>query len=162
MWLARTAIIHQLTYRDATDSERLFRYCAAQAGHPDFFIRKAIGWALREYAKTDPEAVKAFVAAHRRAVRALAAGSAAAVVSSLPVWRTGQWADRRCGEPASGTAPRSTVTACGSLSPAAPGFIGSHVADALADAGHDVLTLDALVPQAHGDAAAPVVRAASD
>jgi 3-methyladenine DNA glycosylase AlkD len=64
MWLARTAIIHQLTYRDRTDSERLFRYCAAQAGHPDFFIRKAIGWALREYAKTDPEAVKAFVAEH--------------------------------------------------------------------------------------------------
>ncbi len=64
MWLARTAIIHQLTFRERTDSERLFRYCAGQAGHPDFFIRKAIGWALREYAKTDPDAVRAFVAAH--------------------------------------------------------------------------------------------------
>jgi 3-methyladenine DNA glycosylase AlkD len=64
-WLVRTAILHQTQYREATDSERLFGYCLARAGHPDFFIRKAIGWALREYAKTDPEAVRAFVEAHR-------------------------------------------------------------------------------------------------
>jgi 3-methyladenine DNA glycosylase AlkD len=63
MWVARTAILHQLSYKDHTDAERLFGYCADQAGHPDFFIRKAIGWALREYAKTDPSAVQAFVAA---------------------------------------------------------------------------------------------------
>jgi len=61
LWLARTAILHQLRYRDHTDAERLFRYCRAQAGHQDFFIRKAIGWALREYAKTDPIAVTSFV-----------------------------------------------------------------------------------------------------
>lgn len=65
LWLVRTAILHQLTYRGSTDADRLFRYCAAQAGHPDFFVRKAIGWALREYARTDPEAVRAFVLAHR-------------------------------------------------------------------------------------------------
>jgi 3-methyladenine DNA glycosylase AlkD len=65
MWLVRTAILQQLFYHDATDEERLFRYCAAQARHPDFFIRKAIGWALREYGKTDPTAVRAFVDAHR-------------------------------------------------------------------------------------------------
>jgi 3-methyladenine DNA glycosylase AlkD len=63
MWLVRTAILHQLRYRADTDAQRLFRYCAAQAGHRDFFIRKAIGWALREYARTDPEAVRAFVRA---------------------------------------------------------------------------------------------------
>ena len=63
-WLVRTAILHQVRYRDTTDSERLFRYCAAQAGHRDFFVRKAIGWALREYAKVAPGAVKAFVAEH--------------------------------------------------------------------------------------------------
>jgi 3-methyladenine DNA glycosylase AlkD len=62
MWLARTAILHQLRYRGATDAKRLFRYCTAQVGHPDFFIRKAIGWALREYAKTDPLTVRTFVA----------------------------------------------------------------------------------------------------
>lgn len=65
LWLARTAILHQLKYGKATDTDRLFRYCTAQAGHPDFFIRKAIGWALRQYARTDPEAVRRFVANHR-------------------------------------------------------------------------------------------------
>jgi 3-methyladenine DNA glycosylase AlkD len=65
MWVARTAILHQLRYKDRTDAERLFRYCTAQAGHKDFFIRKAIGWALRDYAYTDPDAVRAYVEAHR-------------------------------------------------------------------------------------------------
>ncbi|MFC4064368.1 DNA alkylation repair protein [Actinoplanes subglobosus] len=64
MWLIRTAILHQLHYREATDTERLFGYCAAQAGHRDFFVRKAIGWALRHHARTDPEAVRAFLVTH--------------------------------------------------------------------------------------------------
>jgi 3-methyladenine DNA glycosylase AlkD len=64
MWLARTAILYQLTYAERTDADRLFRYCLARAGHRDFFIRKAIGWALRQYAKTDPSAVRSFVAVH--------------------------------------------------------------------------------------------------
>jgi 3-methyladenine DNA glycosylase AlkD len=61
LWLVRTAILHQLTYQHATDSERLFRYCRDQAEHPDFFIRKAIGWALRQYGRTDPAAVRQFL-----------------------------------------------------------------------------------------------------
>jgi 3-methyladenine DNA glycosylase AlkD len=65
MWLVRSALLHQLRYKDRTDPERLFRYCLAQSGHRDFFIRKAIGWALRQYAWTDPEPVREFVAAHR-------------------------------------------------------------------------------------------------
>ncbi|MFE3558847.1 DNA alkylation repair protein [Streptomyces sp. NPDC059193] len=65
LWLARTALLHQLRYKSATDTGRLFGYCRAQAGHPDFFVRKAIGWCLREYAKTDPDAVRAFVEAER-------------------------------------------------------------------------------------------------
>lgn len=62
MWLVRTAILHQLHYGAATDEERLFGYCTMQAGHHDFFVRKAIGWALRQYARTDPEAVRGFLA----------------------------------------------------------------------------------------------------
>ncbi|WP_430625745.1 DNA alkylation repair protein [Streptomyces sp. NBC_01264] len=65
LWVARTALLHQLRYKSATDTDRLFAYCRRQAGHPDFFIRKAIGWCLREYAKTDPEAVRSFIAAER-------------------------------------------------------------------------------------------------
>ncbi|WP_326648443.1 MULTISPECIES: DNA alkylation repair protein [unclassified Streptomyces] len=61
LWVARTALLHQLRYKDATDTERLFRYCLTRADDPDFFIRKAIGWCLREYAKTDPDAVRDFV-----------------------------------------------------------------------------------------------------
>ncbi|WP_405402148.1 DNA alkylation repair protein [Streptomyces sp. NBC_01104] len=61
LWIARTALLHQLRFKEATDSRRLFAYCLRRAGHPDFFIRKAIGWALREYAKTDPRAVRDFV-----------------------------------------------------------------------------------------------------
>ncbi len=64
MWVARTAILHQLRYKGATDTERLFGYCVRQAGHKDFFIRKAIGWALREYSKTDPDAVRTFITEH--------------------------------------------------------------------------------------------------
>ncbi|MGE0879301.1 MAG: DNA alkylation repair protein [Acidimicrobiia bacterium] len=64
VWVARTAILHQLKYGNATDTDRLFAYCAAQAGHCDFFIRKAIGWALRQYARTDPGSVRGFVADH--------------------------------------------------------------------------------------------------
>ncbi|WP_031091334.1 DNA alkylation repair protein [Streptomyces sp. NRRL WC-3549] len=61
LWVVRTALLHQLRYQERTDADRLFGYCLLRAGHPDFFIRKAIGWSLREYAKTDPHAVRAFV-----------------------------------------------------------------------------------------------------
>jgi 3-methyladenine DNA glycosylase AlkD len=65
MWLVRTAILHQLHYGAETDTDRLFGYCTRQAGHRDFFVRKAIGWALRQYARTEPGAVSSYVAAHR-------------------------------------------------------------------------------------------------
>jgi 3-methyladenine DNA glycosylase AlkD len=65
LWLVRTAILHQLHYGAETDTDRLFGYCTRQAGHRDFFVRKAIGWALRQYARTEPGAVSSYVAAHR-------------------------------------------------------------------------------------------------
>jgi 3-methyladenine DNA glycosylase AlkD len=65
MWLVRTAILHQLHYGAETDTGRLFDYCTRQAGHRDFFIRKAIGWALRQYARTEPGEVSSYVATHR-------------------------------------------------------------------------------------------------
>ncbi|CAL9634197.1 hypothetical protein SUDANB145_06157 [Streptomyces sp. enrichment culture] len=64
-WLVRAALLHQLRYKERTDTARLFAHCLRRADHDDFFVRKAIGWSLREYAKTDPEAVRGFVAAHR-------------------------------------------------------------------------------------------------
>lgn len=64
LWLNRTAIIFQLQWRKDTDQGLLFANIERHASHKDFFIRKAIGWALRALAETDPVAVKAFVAAH--------------------------------------------------------------------------------------------------
>jgi len=62
LWVARVAILHQLKYRDRTDTDRLFGYIDRRSGDTDFFMRKASGWALREYAKSDADAVRSFVA----------------------------------------------------------------------------------------------------
>lgn len=64
MWLRRTAIICQIGAKERTDSDRLFRFCEARASEKEFFIRKAIGWSLREHSKTAPESVASFVAAY--------------------------------------------------------------------------------------------------
>lgn len=61
MWLRRTAILAQLNAKDRTDLELLTAAVDANADDTDFFIRKAIGWALRQYARTDPAWVRAFV-----------------------------------------------------------------------------------------------------
>lgn len=61
MWLRRSAVLHQLKFKKNTNQELLFSVCASLAHEKEFFIRKAIGWALREYAKTNPEPVKEFV-----------------------------------------------------------------------------------------------------
>ena len=61
MWLKRISILHQLKYKEKTDQDRLFRYILLHNESKEFFIQKAIGWALREYSKTDPEAVQQFI-----------------------------------------------------------------------------------------------------
>ena len=63
-WKRRTAIICQLGSRSATDTDLLADAITANLADRDFFLRKGIGWALREHAKTDPAWVRAFVAAH--------------------------------------------------------------------------------------------------
>lgn len=65
LWVARTALLFQLGAKEDTDAERLFTYCLQRAEDEDFFIRKAIGWALRQHARTDPVAVSRFVEANR-------------------------------------------------------------------------------------------------
>lgn len=71
MWLRRTSILCQIGARDRTDTGRLFGYCLTRASEKEFFIRKAIGWALREYARTDPAAVARFVTTHREELSGL-------------------------------------------------------------------------------------------
>ncbi len=65
MWLRRTSLISHLKHKAATDHEMLFDHCLRRSAEKEFFIRKAIGWALREYAKTEPDRVRTFVIANR-------------------------------------------------------------------------------------------------
>jgi endonuclease-3 len=61
LWLRRTSIIYSLRYKQQTDREALFTTCTLLAEDPEFFIRKAIGWALREYGKVAPHEVRAYL-----------------------------------------------------------------------------------------------------
>jgi 3-methyladenine DNA glycosylase AlkD len=63
-WLRRTSIICQVSFKRATDQALLYACIEPSLGARDFFLRKAIGWALREYGKTEPEAVARYVAEH--------------------------------------------------------------------------------------------------
>jgi len=60
-WLRRTAILFQLNYKKETDFALLSEIIRENLGSKEFFINKAIGWALRQYARIDPKAVKQFV-----------------------------------------------------------------------------------------------------
>lgn len=65
-WLRRAAILHQLGLKTKTDESRLFKFILENAHDTEFFIRKAIGWALREYSYVKPEAVRNFVLEHQK------------------------------------------------------------------------------------------------
>jgi 3-methyladenine DNA glycosylase AlkD len=60
-WVRRSAMIHQLGWRQHTDTDRLARYALQLSGESEFFIRKAIGWAFRDCAKHNPAFVQAFM-----------------------------------------------------------------------------------------------------
>lgn len=65
MWLRRSALLVHLRHKDATDQATLFDHCLRRSHETEFFIRKAIGWVLRQYARTAPKAVAEFVTSHR-------------------------------------------------------------------------------------------------
>ena len=71
LWLRRTSILSQIGHKAATDADLLFDACERRMHETEFFIRKAIGWALRDYAKTDPDAVVDFVAMNRSGLSGL-------------------------------------------------------------------------------------------
>jgi 3-methyladenine DNA glycosylase AlkD len=64
-WLRRIAIDHQLTRKDRTDTALLEKIIVNNFGQKEFFVNKAIGWSLREYSKTNPEWVRAFIEKYR-------------------------------------------------------------------------------------------------
>jgi 3-methyladenine DNA glycosylase AlkD len=75
LWLRRSSILFQLKYKNETDENLLYKYILANAGSKEFFIQKAIGWALREYSKTNPESVKNFIENHTLAKLSVREGS---------------------------------------------------------------------------------------
>ncbi len=62
-WLRRTSIICQVGFKHSTDEALLYACIEPSLRERGFFLRKAIGWALREYGKVAPDAVAAYVAA---------------------------------------------------------------------------------------------------
>ncbi|MBA2724982.1 MAG: DNA alkylation repair protein [Actinobacteria bacterium] len=71
MWLRRTAILSQLGHKAMTDWPMLSDFCMRRAHEKEFFIRKAIGWALREYARVEPDLVADFAKEHQKKLSGL-------------------------------------------------------------------------------------------
>jgi len=75
LWLRRAALLFQLKYKENTNAELLYQYIRLNADSKEFFIQKAIGWALREYSKTNPASVKKFIEATKLAPLSVREGS---------------------------------------------------------------------------------------
>jgi 3-methyladenine DNA glycosylase AlkD len=67
LWLRRMSVIFQLHLKDKSDTVFMAEAIENNLGSKEFFINKAIGWALREYSKTNPEWVRAFIESHELA-----------------------------------------------------------------------------------------------
>ncbi len=65
MWIRRTAILSMNKHKDRTDEKLLYDFCLRRAHEKEFFIRKAIGWALREYSYKAPDSVIKFLKTNR-------------------------------------------------------------------------------------------------
>jgi 3-methyladenine DNA glycosylase AlkD len=70
-WIRRIALLHQLGWREKTDVNRLFQYALSLGGEREFFIRKAIGWSLRDYAWHAPKEIQYFLKTHHNSLSTL-------------------------------------------------------------------------------------------
>lgn len=68
IWLQRSAILFQLKYKKETDTHLLFDYILRRADTKEFFVQKAMGWALRQYARTNSEIIVQFVKKNRQSL----------------------------------------------------------------------------------------------
>ena len=83
LWKRRSSILCQLTFKADTDLDLLYACIEANIDDREFFIRKAIGWALRQYAWTDPAEVKRYVARNRDRLSPLSVREALKNVGSI-------------------------------------------------------------------------------
>ena len=82
IWLRRLAIDHQLLRKEETDTELLEKILINNLGQTEFFINKAIGWALRDYSKTNPNWVRDFIERHQAEMAALSIREGSKYISS--------------------------------------------------------------------------------
>ena len=80
MWLQRSALLFQLKYKKATNFHLLSDYIIQLMDSEEFFIRKAIGWTLREFSKTDPGSVIDFVDTYEEQLSGLSKREALKVI----------------------------------------------------------------------------------
>lgn len=80
LWIKRAAIDHQLLYKEKTDTQLLETILLNGLGSNEFFINKAIGWALRQYSKTNPRWVESFIKQHHVALSSLTIKEAESVI----------------------------------------------------------------------------------
>lgn len=80
-WVRRVAIDHQICRRQRTDTQLLEKIIVNNFGSKEFFINKAIGWSLRDYSKTDPEWVSAFIDKYRSLMHPLSIREASKYLS---------------------------------------------------------------------------------
>ena len=71
IWLRRVAIDHQLLRKENTDEQLLEKILINNLNHKEFFVNKAIGWALRDYSKTNPQWVCNFIEVHKENMASL-------------------------------------------------------------------------------------------
>lgn len=71
LWIRRTALLAHNRHKKQTDHRQLFDHCLRRAAESEFFIRKAIGWALRQYSYANPQAVRRFLLANRKRLSGL-------------------------------------------------------------------------------------------
>ena len=71
IWLRRVAIDHQLLRKEHTDVQLLEKILINNLNHKEFFVNKAIGWALRDYSKTNPQWVRNFIEVHKENMASL-------------------------------------------------------------------------------------------
>ena len=80
MWIRRTAILAHMQHKAETDEKTLYAHCLKRAHEKEFFIRKAIGWALRHHSKTNPKAIEKFVRANEAKLSPLSVREALKVI----------------------------------------------------------------------------------
>lgn len=66
LWIRRTTLLCQLKFKERTNEEKLFEYCENLCNEKEFFIRKAIGWALRQYSYVKPDRVMIFLTENKK------------------------------------------------------------------------------------------------